>query len=342
MHNIIGPDNKVNYGCIDGPVNFNYQDFILKNFSGKTAGSLKKRFTFHKFNYMGIISNNFLIGIGTVSLGYAYNVFVYYYDYEHGIVYEFDRKGVRDGKTLIIPPDPDVHTIKFSKRKNSLKINKSFNKNSLEVDLDFENRLTLNGVFSYGLKSHNPLRVLNPSEPTLWTFTEKCSPLLPESLSIVLDGKEADFDIKKTAMLYDWTGGYLRRKTDWYWAAFAGTLSDKNRTTIGLNLAALVNESFYSENAFWINNKRTRVQRCIYDYHPEDPYRPWHIWDEAGTVDITFIPKGERKENFNVIVAKTIFRQFVGTFEGTLKPEGGKPVKFSNIHGFTELHRAKW
>ncbi|EMP08308.1 hypothetical protein LEP1GSC124_3769 [Leptospira interrogans serovar Pyrogenes str. 200701872] len=49
----------------------------------------------------------------------------------------------------------------------------------------------------FALKSHSPLRVLNPSEPTHWTFTEKCSPLIPSSLEISYQDKSLSFDRKK-------------------------------------------------------------------------------------------------------------------------------------------------
>lgn len=100
----------------------------------------------------------------------------------------------------------------------------------------------------FALKSHSPLRVLNPSEPTHWTFTEKCSPLIPSSLEISYQDKSLSFDRKKTTILYDWSGGYLRRETNWYWAAFGGILS--NRTSIGANFAALVNETFFPKTHF--------------------------------------------------------------------------------------------
>lgn len=69
----------------------------------------------------------------------------------------------------------------------------------------------------------------------------------------------------------------MRRDSNWYWAAFAGVTGAKGRKPVklGLNLAALVNESCYAENAFWIDGTRTRVSRAIYDFNPSDPYEPW-------------------------------------------------------------------
>ncbi|MGL4370064.1 MAG: DUF2804 domain-containing protein [Spirochaetota bacterium] len=338
MYTIISGE-KVNYGSIDEPVDFNYKDFILRDFFGNEITGLRKKYAVHTFNYIGIIADDFLIGIAAVNLGYLQNVFAYLYSYEDGKVYEYNSKSPLWGP-LRFPADPDEYHISFKKGKTSLSIKKSHDKKLLKIDADFEGKLKINGEFPYSLKTHQPLRVLNPSEPTRWTFTEKCSPLSPAKLVMEYNGEPLDFDLARTTAVYDWSGGFLRPETNWYWAAFSGIAGKK--TKIGLNLAALVNESFFSENAFWIDGKRTRISRCIYDFNPADPYEPWHIWDEDGKVDITFFPEGERREMVNAVIIKTVFRQFVGTFEGTLRPDKGKAVNFSGIHGFTELHRAKW
>ncbi len=191
------------------------------------------------------------------------------------------------------------------------------------------------------MDTHQPLRVLNPNDPNRFTFTEKCSPLIAEKFEMSLDGEELSFDSKAVTAIYDWSGGYLRRETNWYWTAFGSILPDG--TSIGSNLAAFVNETYFSENAFWVNNKRTRVSRVIYDIDPLDPYKSWHVYDEAGTLDLTFTPEGERNDKINAgPLVKTIFRQFVGTFEGYFQPEEGNKVDFKDIKGFCEIHRAIW
>ncbi|MCP4135917.1 MAG: DUF2804 domain-containing protein [bacterium] len=342
MYKIIGDNNKVNYGVIDEPVDFNYKDFKLLNFFGKEIKGLKKKYTFHMFNYLGIIADDFLIGLACVDLGYMYNVFCYLYNYKEGLLYEFDTKGRGGSKVLRFPANPDEYRLHLEKGKNHLVINKSHETGHLEVEASFEDTLSLKGEFKYGFKSHQPLRVLNPSDPYRWTFTEKCSPILPDKLEITYKNEKLKFDMDKVILLYDWTGGYLKRHTNWYWAAFGGILPDRKKTRIGANFAAFVNETFFAENAFWINNKRNRVHRCVYDFNPMNLYNPWHIWDEEGSVDIIFRPMGERNEKFNGLFAKADFRQFVGSFEGTLKPRGSKALKFEEVHGFTEFHSVLW
>ncbi|RHX93239.1 DUF2804 domain-containing protein [Leptospira stimsonii] len=337
---IIGSENKVNYGVFDGPVEFNYKEFQLLDFFGKEISGLKKRFAFKRFNYIGIITEEFLIGFAAVSLGYVYNVFAYLYHYKDGILYEFDTKGLDLGSSLLFPANPDEYKIQFKKGASFLSIEKSHSKGKLLVDAFLGKKLRFKFSADYGLKTHSPLRVLNPSEPTHWTFTEKCSPLIPSSLELSFQDRPLVFDPKKVTVLYDWSGGYLRRETNWYWAAFSSILPDK--TTIGANFAALVNESFFSENAYWINHERQRVPRLIFDFSQKDPYKPWKIYDEEGLVELDFVPEGERKDKMNLIFSKLYFRQFVGKFSGRFRTAKGKEVTFKDVYGFTEFHRSLW
>ena len=340
MYKIIGDNNRVNYGSIDEPVDFNYHDFRLLNIFEEEITGLKKKYALHAFNYMAIVTGDYLIGMAVVDLHSMANVLVFVFNYEKGKVYEYD--GLTLSRKLHFPVNPDEYDIHFRNRKGHCSISKSHAKGLLEIDVEFGKMLTIKGSFPYSLKTHSPLRVLNPScgDPHRFTFTEKCAPIAPRSLDISLCGKPLPVDLKETMLLYDWSGGYLNRNTNWLWAAFAGARADG--TTIGANFAALVNETWYSENAFWINNKRTRVQRAIFDFDTSDPAREWRIWSEDGQVDITARPSEalRRKSNFGIV--KINFRQFVCDFSGKLKTDKGPAVTFTNVRGLTEIHFAVW
>ncbi|MDC7232691.1 MAG: DUF2804 domain-containing protein [Spirochaetales bacterium] len=340
MAKLIGDNNKVNYGCIDEALEWNYQDFILRDFFNREIKGGKKRRAYHQFNYIGITAGDYMIGFAVVDLGLINNVFGFLYKKGEGLLFESDDKCLGGSRKMDFPRNPDAYTVKFNSGKTSLRIDKSHSKGILSFNCNFKGRLKVKGSFPYSLKN-NPLRVLNPNDPNRFTFTEKCSPLKPNQLEISMDRKKLDYESQTAAAIYDWSGGYLRRETNWYWTAFGAVLP--NRTAIGANLAAFVNETYFSENAFWINNSRTRVSRVIYDFDVMDPYKPWHVYDEAGTIDLVFTPEGERNDKINAgPLVKTIFRQFVGTFEGSFHPEGGNKLSFKDVKGFCETHRAIW
>ncbi|ACL06308.1 conserved hypothetical protein [Desulfatibacillum aliphaticivorans] len=340
MKRIIGPNNKVNYGVYDELVDFNYKDFRLMNFFGKEIKGIRKYLALHMFNYIGINAGDYFVGLAAVRLGYMHLVFAYVYDYNQGMLFEMDKKGPGKGK-LIFPVNPDEYSINYSTAKDRLIFVKSHSRNTLALQACLDGRLEISLTAPYGLEQYQPLRVLNPSDPYRWTFTEKCSPIVPDTLEISLDGNKLDPGPAPT-LLYDWSGGYLRRETNWYWAAFSSPLPGEDEEIVGANFAALTNESFFSENAFWVGKERTRVARCIYDFNQTDLYQPWRIWDEDGTVDLHFVPQADRGERINAFLIKSNFNQLFGTFSGKLHPKGGELVEFEGIRGLTEFHRAVW
>ncbi|MBI5845927.1 MAG: DUF2804 domain-containing protein [Deltaproteobacteria bacterium] len=344
MKSIIGPDNRVNYGVFDEPVNFNSEDFRLWNFFGKEIGGFRKRWAFHAFNYLGISFGDYFVGFAAVRLGYLNTVFAYVYQFGKGLVAQYDAKNPGN-MFLDLPANPDEYAIKFKKGGSFLNLSKSHANKTLSAEANFSGKLAVSLSARYGLDVQTPLRVLNPSEPFRFTFTEKAAPILCDAISVKLNGKELVEDPSQVTILYDWSGGYLRRETNWYWAAFSGFGKNPSGAEIpvGANFAALTNEAFFSENAFWAGvGKRSRVSRVIFEFSAQEPYKPWHLWDEAGTVDLTFTPLGERSEKVNAVLLKTWFRQFFGSYSGTLTPPGGEPVKLDNVHGVSEFHRALW
>ncbi len=92
MYKIIGKDNRVNYGCIDEPIEWNYTDFKLLDFFNKEIKGFKKKFAYHQFNYVGITAGQYILGFATVDLGYLYNVFAFIYSKEQGTFFEFNEK----------------------------------------------------------------------------------------------------------------------------------------------------------------------------------------------------------------------------------------------------------
>ena len=339
MERLIGEDGRVRYGCVDGPVDFNHGDFPLRDFFGRRVGRLRRRMALGAFNYVGILGEGFVTGLAAVRLGYLANVFAFHFEYQGAKGWERSIKCLPSA--LAFPMDPDEGAIRYQGRGCGLRLEKSHARAELEVAADF-GRLQVAGRFPYGFAAQ-PLRVVNPScgDPNRFTFTEKCAPLRPEALSVRFDGVERVPDPARVAALYDWSGGFFNRNSNWLWAALAGFLADG--TPVGANFAALVNESFYPENAFWLGGERVRAAQVIFDYDPEDPRREdWRIHTEDGQVELRFRPLGERGERTRVPFLKVNFRQFVGEYSGWLRDPEGRPVRLDRVPGLAEIHLSVW
>ena len=104
----------------------------------------------------------------------------------------------------------------------------------------------------------------------------------------------------------DWSCGFMRRETAWNWASLAGVLADGR--AVGLNLAAGVNETGMTENALWLEG------RCI----------------KLG------------QARFNAWLIASNFRQYIGTFSGTVRDEAGNSIPVDGLRGLMEDHFARW
>ena len=185
----------------------------------------------------------------------------------------------------------------------------------------------------------HPMRVLSRTGYRGWTYTDKRSPI---SLSGTLHvgEKRQTLSSPETLAFTDWSAGYMRRETFWSWAASAATLSDG--TPFGMNLAAGVNETGFTENMIWLGEKPIHVGPVHFDYIQGDNQSPWRITSMDGIVDLTYTPEGFRDEKINAFVLGSLFTQLCGTFTGTITPPGEPPVTVTRAPGFCEDHFARW
>lgn len=336
---VVDDHGRAVHGCYDGPVALRAEAFRLRDLFGREVGTFRKRMALGGFTYLGLVTDDVLVGLAAVRLGYLAQVFGYLYDFRTGRLREFGRQ-MRPGR-LAFPLEPDAHLIRFEGRGDRLLIHKDHRTGMLRAEARLGS-LEVAAEVAFGF-DRRPLRVVNPScgDPYRFTFTEKCSPLGLEAVSARLDGVERLPEATRVHALYDWSAGYFARHTNWLWAAFAGRLADGR--PVGANLAALVNESFYPENAVWVGGARTRLPRVIFDWDPVDPVgRPWRMFTEDGRLDLRFDPGGERADQRRLPFVKVHFRQLFGTFSGILPDGDGPPMVLDPVHGLAELHLSVW
>lgn len=338
-YKIIGENNKVNYGMIDEPIIYNQKDFTLKSIFNKNISAFKQKYHYHQFNYLGILNQEYAIGIATVDLTFAYSIFAFVYKFNQGILFKKELTKLIRGKNFAFDRNPENYHIEYKDSKNSFLILHSKEKGELELHINLGKKFILNGSLDFSL-AHNPLRVLNPTIPTRWAFTEKKAPLHFNSLDCAINGKPIQLEKGKTTLCYDWTGGFLRHETCWYWAMLSGLTTKKK--PFGANLASLVNESFYPENAVWIDDERTTFNRIVFDFDQNNPMEPWHIFSTDKNIDFTFKPEGLYSRKFSApIILKTNFNQFIGHYSGYVKI-GSEKHQIKEVPGFSEIQISQW
>lgn len=137
----------------------------------------------------------------------------------------------------------------------------------------------------------------------------------------------ADRDIAVDgACLIDWSRGHLPRETSWRWAAGTGMAGDAR---IAWNLRTGIEDPDQVENAIWVDGQVRAPGRAVIE-----PGQPWRI--RAGQLDATFEPDGEQREDLDLAVIASRYRQPWGRFRGAY---GGQEL---DGYGVVEDHWARW
>jgi hypothetical protein len=145
---------------------------------------------------------------------------------------------------------------------------------------------------------------------------------LPAAGVVRVDGETIFLD--GAAGAFDHTSGLLARETRWRWASATDA-------KIGFNLVDGFNGPV--ENVAWIDGKIVPVGAVRFDF--DDPLGEWKI--RGDKCDLVFNAEGARREDKNLLVAKSWYVQPIGTFRGTI---GG--AKIDRLVGVTEDHIARW
>ena len=132
----------------------------------------------------------------------------------------------------------------------------------------------------------------------------------------------------------DYSNGLLPRETEWRWASAHGL-------DIGFNLQA----GYFGaqENALWLDGQLYPLARAHFDFNPDNPLSPWHVWTDDDMLDLHFRPQGARRADRNLWLAASRYIQPIGTFSGWVRASANAPKRIvAQLAGVTESHRSRW
>lgn len=331
MNRLISDQGIVRFGILDTPIDeINYNDYRMSTPMGFSIPNIFKKLLFNQFVFFGITGPDVIIGMAVVDLKYLSNGFLYIYDRNDGTVTEANKTIVPVSSKIFISPTPEKVSCGFSFGGLSISMEKSriFAKaKDMEIDLEFDR------------SAASPLRICTRAGYKGWVYTQKTSPINVTG-KMTHKGRQIDISSPTYMGLMDWTAGHMRRETFWNWTATASTLPDGR--SLGLNLSCGVNETSFTENAFWIDGKITKVDLVNFEFDPDNFYNEWKIKSLDGKIDLKFNGKQHREENINAGIVATKFTQLMGDLDGTLKTDDGEEIKIRNCPAWAEDHYAKW
>jgi hypothetical protein len=327
---IVGSNGRPRFGIYRKPL----ESFDLGKLRryGKRAQGPVSAFRLKRWQYLGVCNESVIFGLAVVDAGYLGNMFTYAFNRETKELLEFDIihplglateiKGnslsgdvsFKNGKTVVY----------MKNEADSISLTSTV-KGRLKAELRFERYPeAMNIITRVGLKGFN--------------YTTKESGMAVSG-TIQVGDRGFAIEPSQSSGVLDYTFGCLSHYTFWNWASGGGFDSEGRR--IGFNLVQGVNETGYTENAFWIDGQMIKTDTIDFQYNDLNILEPWRLVSNDGKLDLTFYPEGERKKTFNLGILMSNFHQPFGRFEGTLR-DGETVYQIKSAFGFTEEHEAKW
>lgn len=320
----------------DGVRELNYLDFDYRSPLDRKRSQLAKRFGFNQFQFVSFISEDLIVGLAVVDLKLVSNAFLYLYDTESGEFEEFSFLQPLARATLIEPRPGDGVT-RFAKGDNKFLIQASTRPGVRKVKVSLKGGVELDATIDEST-AYQPLSVCTRAGYQGWVFTQKSAARVCNG---TLRWKQREFDLKALNALaaVDWTGGFMRRETFWNWGSLSTTLHDGRR--MGFNLAAGVNETGFSENMLWLDDKPIKIDMVDFQFDRYQPDHGWAMRSADGIINLHFNPAGRRCDKTNALIIASNFSQYFGRYYGEIRL-ADETIVLEGAWGLAEDHYARW
>ncbi len=332
---LIGDKGKPLYGIHEGPIReLNIEGFRLHGHERASAAKNEflKDFQLKRWQYLGACSQDFIFGIAIVHLGYLSNVFAYLFDRKTKQLIEY---GVNQPLAAHTEISGSFLSGMAAFHLPGVEIRMDNGPEYIKLHAHIEGRLNADLRFAHDIPS---LSLVTRVGLERFNYTNKEAGASVQG-RLEAGGREYSIQEGDARGIIDYTYGYLARYTFWNWAAGAGMSRGGER--VGFNLVQGVNETGFTENAFWVGKRLIKTDVIDFDYDDLDPRLPWRMRSNDGKVDLRFEAEGERKQVVNLGLIASQFRQPFGRFSGLLR-DGGDSWEIDNASGFVEEHESKW
>jgi hypothetical protein len=311
------------------PESLQLDTFQYLNEMDKPASRWRKYFDYKQFQFVSIVTPQYIIGVAIADIRYLASGFYYVFDTEtHELVEQQWLKPLNVGyQTQPSSWNSQAHLANDTIR---------FNIESGQWHVQLSTHLIQANLILQSLPESLPLMLCTPTAYSGWTYTQKHNTL---NIQGELNVKGQQQDLTNAVAGYDFSAGYMRRETSWRWASINHRSESKK---FGLNLAAGVNETGFCENVIWVDDERHLMPPVQFEFSRVHPEELWRITSQDKRIDLVFTPKNQRSEKKNFWFLKSNFRQFVGHFSGHLIDGNGTKHELDEVMGLTEDHYAKW
>lgn len=286
-----------------------------------------------RWEYWGIVTDRFVVGLTVAGLDYLANCAVYVLDRRTGE--ETTRSGIRPLHRPRFGDDPGDGTLRAAAGVGAGRV-------GIEVD-DDEGRTSIRAQ-ARGLQvslevtrpGHDSLAVVVPWSERRFQYTLK-DHANPVTGTVTLDG--ATHELGTGWAVLDRGRGRWRYATTWNWGAGSGLVDGSTRAIqVG---GKWTDGTGSTENGILVDGRMHKLGEDLrWSYDLTDPAGAWRVRGER--LDATLTPFHLRRDitELGVLAVKT--HQAFGVWHGTGVLDDGSQVSLDGLVGWAEQSRNRW
>ena len=203
---------------------------------------------------------------------------------------------------------------------------------------------TLEGSINLTDAPEESMNICTPfSEPGQFYLNQKIN-CMRATGSVTLGDETFVFQPENSFGLLDWGRGVWPNRCTWYWSSASGLLDG---VPFGFNLGYGFGEAHKAtENAIIYNGKLHKLSHVKFHIPGkpgwEDWLSPWRFTDDAGRLDLDFVPILDRAAKIDVKAVSSDQHQVFGRFTGKLVLDDGTVLPVQDLLGFAEKVINRW
>jgi Protein of unknown function (DUF2804) len=300
--------------------------------AGLGKGRLERLFHHKRWMYLAIASDELFLAVAVVDLGYLMTAFTF--------AQVAGERGLRVDRSVIVPPrlgevndtagEGSLARVRLGR--SSLRIARPAGAAHYVVDIDVKD-LIVHARLDVAAAPPAIAAIAAPPGGVV-NATEK-RVLLDTLGEAIVAGRRWSLDGALAG--YDYTNGYLARRTSWKWGFALG------RARTGERVALNLTQGFVgaAECAVWVDRELFPIGEGRFSFDPAAPMSPWTVGSECGAVDLRFEPAGLHAEHKNFGIIASRFIQPVGMFRGAVRA-GDRALELERVWGVVEDQEVLW
>ncbi|MFB2538583.1 MULTISPECIES: DUF2804 domain-containing protein [unclassified Acinetobacter] len=330
-------NGKPHFGVFEYVKDINYLDYHSHRVSQKPLSRLTKWLAANQFAFVQILVGQYQVCVAVATVKYATTAFCYIYYHDTQKIQLIEKLAPL---TLNCGFNQSPYQGKIYFQNKQLDIQFEFLENAYHIEIQCKD-LSLSAKVE---RCFAPLAVCSMAGRYGWVFTQKeASNKVQGHMS--LHSQSIDLSASQARASLDWSLGYMRSMTNWFWTSINASLPDGRH--FAMNLATGVNESGTSENVCWLDGEIYYLPTVLYQRpHKNDTDQRWKIYHQQlnycnVSIELYFQPITCYQKNDRFIIVDSIFEQWIGMYSGHIVVDG-EQIVLHDILGLAEDHYAKW